>query len=129
MMTFEELRNLLSEPTPGFHAIKECVEGLTSGDLEEMAPGPGHLTARTALEKYRVRAATTAEGGADTKGFPETLEELAKLPAEETVLLFHFSSQPKLFTVFVSESTRRIVGCLRVTRDPARVRPADWSGP
>ena len=115
-MTFEEIRQLIIGQNTATECIKECREALASNDVVEVQPRPGQMIVRDALGTFRIRANTSKAAGIETCGFDETLNALAALPADENVLMFHFSSQRCTFSVFVSESRRSIIGCIRVNR-------------
>jgi hypothetical protein len=74
------------------------------------------MVVRDAVGTFRVRSNTSKAAGIETWGFDETLNALAALPPDENVLMFHFSSQRRTFTLFVSESKRTIIGGIRVNR-------------
>src|SRR5436190_1636260 len=100
MMTFEEIRQTLARESPRTDCLKECRDALASHAVNEVQPGPGRMSVRDALGTFRIRANTTKASGIETCGFDDTLNGLGALSADENVLLFHFSSQSRTFSIF-----------------------------
>jgi hypothetical protein len=132
MMTFSEVRAAVAQQCSDDDCLRECCEGLASADVHAMLPGPGHMTAGDAFQTFRIRLGTSRSAAIETCGLDKVVAALGALQADEIILLFHFSSQSWLFTIFVQSSRRSIVGyvrnppetgtAFRVFLTPARVR-------
>src|SRR5437762_10866331 len=59
---------------------------------------------------------TTTAAGLTKSGLETTLQGLQRLDREDPVLLYHFSGPERVFTVFIREADRSLVGCVRVER-------------
>lgn len=119
MVTFADVRSALQASAASSASIRECVEVLqsVSGSEHFEEFGQGRMTAGEASANFAIREETARRAGIDTCGIPETLAALARTPAREDVLLFHFSGARRLFTVFVSLDGD-VLGCVRVVRRP-----------
>ena len=115
MTTFDDVRAAVRAARARSPAFSECAEALDDAPaLEEL--GPGRTTASEALATFSTRRETARRGGIDSSGVEETVDALRSMPRDEELLLFHFSAPDRLFTIFVSASDGRPVGCIRVMR-------------
>ena len=116
MMTYDEVKELIARESVGNECLKECRDALASGELQELSSVPGRGTARDVLANLRVRSDTTSAAGVSTCGFDLTMKALAVRAEKDTLLGFAFSSTTRTFVIYVAESSRSIVGCIRVTK-------------
>jgi hypothetical protein len=75
-----------------------------------------HCSARDALGLYRIRKWTTERAGIQVDGIAELLSTLSTLEPERNVLVFHFDSGRRLFSVFLDEQAGELVGCIGISR-------------
>lgn len=122
MMTYGDVKQLIARESGRNECFKECNDALVSGELKQVHFVPGRMTVRDALATFRVRWNTTSTAGVPICGFEQTLESLAARAAEDIVLVYGFVSNARAFSVFVAESDRSAVGCIRVT---GRLRGSD----
>jgi hypothetical protein len=113
-VTFDELLKQLaaSEGT----ASNELTASVDAGEVTPVLPGPGSEIARSLHATFAIRARTSAAAGIRTVGLQTVLSQLETLNPEERVLLFHFSGDRRVFSVFVRECDLSIIGILAVDR-------------
>ena len=114
MMTFAELIATLSESDD--ETVEELRSALESGRIHPVTSGPGRDAAGILHGTFRIRDKTSTAAGVTKSGLETTLQGLQRLDREDTVLLYHFTGHERVFTVFVREADRSLVGCVRVDR-------------
>jgi hypothetical protein len=115
MLTLGEFTALLANQPAMTDCLQECYNAITlslSGPVREY--GCAHVRAHTALGIWRIRHRTTRQGNIPTLGFDDTLEHLAVRSADEKLLHCGFATSDRVFTIFVAEPTREVIGCIRV---------------
>ena len=114
MMTFAEVIAMVSGTET--ETIGELKSALEAGSIHPVVPGPGRDAAGCLHGTFELRDKTSAASGVTKSGFETTLRALQALDRNDPVLLYHFSGTEKIFTVFVREADRSLVGCVRVDR-------------
>ncbi|MCC6806370.1 MAG: hypothetical protein IT381_03010 [Deltaproteobacteria bacterium] len=112
MMTFSEAKTLVARSRNPSRCLRELRDALGGAELNEVLPGPGRMNARDALGTFEIRSKTAGAAGIEILGFEETLAALEPMPSTSPLLLFHFSSASRTFTLFVDESAQRLIGCI-----------------
>ncbi len=115
MLTLGAFTALLANRPIMTDCLQECHDAITLslfGPVIEYSCA--HIHARTALGIWRIRHRTTREGDIPTLGFDDTLEQLAARSADEKLLHCGFATSDRVFTIFVAEPTREVIGCIRV---------------
>jgi hypothetical protein len=125
MMTFAELIAMLRECGNG--TVEELRSALEVGRIHPVTPGPGRDTAGILHGTFGIRDKTSTAAGATKSGLETTLQGLQRLDREDIVLLYHFSGPERVFTVFIREADRSLVGCVRVDRSDRSQRPGSAS--
>jgi hypothetical protein len=115
MTTVEDVVRLLDASTDDV-AIR-LRRALRAGSVVAIVPGPGRGTARNLHGTFSVRQATAAAACVPTAGFSLTLTSLKELDPAESVLILHFAGVSDVFSLFLTEATSRILGCIWVGRD------------
>src|SRR5688500_640609 len=116
MMTFRELRDLVGQEQSKGLSFQECHDALNEQEYEEL--GPGSLAAGEAIQIFRLRRDTARRAQKDVAGLDEAINALERLSPDDKILLFHFSGREMVFSVFVSEKSGELLGCVRVRRAP-----------
>ncbi len=65
---------------------------------------------------YSIRERTTAKAGVAVRGLVELISELSACASAEEVVLFHFGTAARLFTVVLHERGSTMVGCVSLPR-------------
>lgn len=115
MMTFQDLRKLIASERTNSLRFQECHNALNEEAYEEL--GPGALTAEEAAQIFRLRRETARRSRKDVVGLDETIDVLERLPRDDRILLFHLSCREQVFSIFVSDRSGGLLGCVRVRRD------------
>jgi hypothetical protein len=118
-MTWDALVERLAESIDPAGA--QLAADFRAGLVQAVLPGPGHEQARSLGATFAVRAKTSAAAGIRTLGLETTVSRLNALAPETSVLLFHFSGNRRVFSVFVDEVDEQIIGVVMVdrAREPA----------
>jgi hypothetical protein len=114
MVTFDDVHKLVSASRGASPCLAECWAEVASGTYSEV--GPGRVSAKEALQTFRIRRETAEAAGIGVCGLDQLLSSLAAIEEAEPVLLFHLSGADRVFTLPVIESTSTLVGCIRVLR-------------
>jgi hypothetical protein len=114
MMSFTELITMLSESDD--ETVKELRSELMAGCIHPVTPGPGRDAAGILHGTFQIRDKTSTAAGVAKSGLETTLQGLQRLERVDPVLLYHFSGPERVFTVFIREADRSLVGCVRVER-------------
>jgi hypothetical protein len=114
VVTFETLLQSLGETADMVPDVRELQKALMEGTIEP--DGCGELSAKAAAETLRIRQQTTRRANTHTSGFANVIMALEQRPVDERIMLFHFSAEDRIFTVFVTSSDE-ILGCVRVARE------------
>lgn len=113
MIDFETVNALVQASTTITGSLGELKESLEyDSGLQQVSQG-AH-TASDALSTYQIRAASAERSGVDVQGMEHLLQALAQLPASEPLVVCHYGTPHRLFSVFVGGGG--IVGCVSVPR-------------
>jgi hypothetical protein len=112
MMNFAQIESLVRERSSAVHAA--CAAALDEGSVGRVGERPGHLAAREALATFSARKRTAAKAGIVIDGIDELLGALGTLDPADQVLVFHFSGNELVFSVFVHAQRESIVGGIQV---------------
>jgi hypothetical protein len=97
-----------------------------AGSLSQVSDDAGRLSVRAAWEIYSHRAQTAKTAGIHIGGIDRTVQHLAELDDDETILLFHFDNDSVFYTILMSDVDESFVGCISGPR--RRIDPdVDWS--
>jgi hypothetical protein len=109
-MTFEHVRRLIERSDrrePCFRALRAVV---SSGRCTHL--GPGRSSAGEALSVFLNHLESSRAAGADDHGLEQVVAALEALAQEIPILLFHWSTADRVFTLLVQEQTSDLVGCI-----------------
>ncbi len=115
MMTFSEVRKLIRRD-PSSASLKACGDALDEGTVADLEGGPADTAVSEAVGTYSIRRNTAKASDIEIIGIDELLQTLHRLPPEDRILIFSFSGQEFIFSVFVHAEDQSIVGCIRVRR-------------
>jgi hypothetical protein len=114
MMTFNEV--VLTLRDSNSETVSALRRALEAGDVSPVRPGPGREAAGTLRGTFKVREKTSEAAGITRFGFDGALRGLERLDQEELVLVYHFSGNADVFTLFIREADRSLIGCIQVDR-------------
>lgn len=115
MMNFKDVRALVERSPKTGRAIQELHSTLRSAErVEEFSRGT--YTVSNASVTYQIRAQTAREAGVDVWGVDEFLTALGGLESSSVLLVFHFTTADRYFSVFIGADEEALVGCLSVPR-------------
>lgn len=97
-------------------AATQLVADFRAGDVQPLWPGPGTESASSLRATFAIREKTAAAAGVRSLGLGATIERLAALPAEDQIVLYHFSGDVRIFSVFVRKVDEQVVGVVMVDR-------------
>ena len=103
-----------------FEQVQKWVEAssaeLKDAALSQVGTEAGAMTASEARSVFAIRRDSSRRAGLEIAGFDALLEELARLPAMDRVLIFSFSGDTYIVSAFVDEHRETLLGCLRIPR-------------
>ena len=105
-------------PVQGDPIGRQLLEELSAGRVSAISEKPGREAARSLYATFSLRAGRASAAGHPVLGIETTLSRLGALAPDANVLLFGFSGQKWLFSVFVHETDAAVLGVIR------RGRPA-----
>ncbi len=70
------------------------------------------MRAGEAVATFEVRQRTASSAGREIAGIDSVLDRLRQRDHGDEVLLFHFVTEDRFYTVFVDEDVPELIGCL-----------------
>lgn len=113
-MNLEDAKAMIAERRDASPCLGELHRAVSLGRCRPIEPWPGRLTAGVAAGTYRIRRDTAAAAGVAADGIEGALEGLERREGDEQILLFHFRTEERLYTLFVAERDREVVGCISI---------------
>jgi hypothetical protein len=110
MIEIERVKQIVGRASDEDACAKEFVEALDAG-LSPLFP-IGHLKAHEALFIFRGRTQSARAAGVDVHGVDRMLMRLEERDPNETILLSHWTIEPRTFTAFVSDADESFIGCV-----------------
>ncbi len=119
MISFADVRRLVRGSWGHHPCCTELRAALVgASQVEDIAVG--ELTVREAHGTFRIRLDTVRQAGIETLGLDDALGSLGAQPLDDKVLLFHFGTDERVFTVLVHSQSGEKLGCISAPRGRQR---------